>query len=819
MARVFCALLVLAFAHRANSIFVIKGSGTTTISGVMQTLGFAYQSLDKESITSYTITSSGSGQNNALAGSTDWGGTNSILPKTAMAGRSYPSNTAYKFNSMIHSADALLPSYNIPGFTFSYSGTNPLTGLQVPGTLTIDQIGLFRIWNNNITWWNDTYLVGCGGGIAASLADGQINPQCGSPLNNPGLANVRERIRTVYRPDPAGTTVVWMINFQSIASRDNNGLFGYKLTTYTDVNGVATAGSSSFVALKANTLPDVNSYPFWNPCCCCDAWSVCDKKTYGEVGCKKPPIINNTQKLLSDKVPLKDACPSMSSCQPYMIPASVSTFHSATRILTTPYANGYLARPIGVPYGATYFNMHNRALKPVTPAYANVYAALSSPSITPAGKANEDTLDLSLVPDGKSLMGCVDSTLVDAFPLVEYNVVNYNNNIDVNCYRALAIIQFLVWSFASDAAVAAMAFLQSVQPPTATVSANLAQFSLATCGYSGQFFVFDTIFPYERQIFVAAVVMAALFWTLGLVVLYHHRHPAIRRAGVVSLFVASLVFGINFFTVLLWLGFPTLPICQARPWVAAVSFVTIYGAIVYLLQDRIFNRLDMDSIIDSTLGSHSIEAAAEMKAVGNSIAASGSSRHSGTSVEGDKQSQSSADTLDNPVKAMSWRAVLVLLVGVFNFLIPIIWQAVEPPTVQTRQCMGSFAEGFKQAMLFYNCILVVVFVLGGLANGARAQATTYPIHFFLVAVSLWVPLNFLRVDGASFAIPQRSFLDIALGPAVGIVCTTSIIGAFTLFPPLWRAFTVSAEDEIGVLMIESQVDAYSTRSKHSLSQH
>jgi len=132
----------------------------------------------------------------------------------------------------------------------------------------------------------DTYLVGCGGGAAAGLADGQINPACNSPLDNPGLANVRERIRIIYRPDAAGTTVLWMINFQAIALNDtSNGKYGYTLTPYSGTIGSPTAGTSSFVALKANTAPDVNSYPFWNPCCCCDAYLVCEKKTYGHTHC------------------------------------------------------------------------------------------------------------------------------------------------------------------------------------------------------------------------------------------------------------------------------------------------------------------------------------------------------------------------------------------------------------------------------------------------------------------------------------------------------------------------------------------------------
>lgn len=128
----------------------------------------------------------------------------------------------------------------------------------------------------------DTYLVGCGGGVAAGLADGQINPACNSPLDNPGLVNVRERIRIIYRPDAAGTTLLWMINFQAIALNDTaNGKFGYTQISYSGSVASPTAGNSTFVALKANTAPDVNSYPFWNPCCCCDAYTVCEKKTYG----------------------------------------------------------------------------------------------------------------------------------------------------------------------------------------------------------------------------------------------------------------------------------------------------------------------------------------------------------------------------------------------------------------------------------------------------------------------------------------------------------------------------------------------------------
>jgi hypothetical protein len=44
----------------------------------MQTLGFAYQAVDSSMVATYTVTSSGSGTNNGIAGSSDWNGMNSI---------------------------------------------------------------------------------------------------------------------------------------------------------------------------------------------------------------------------------------------------------------------------------------------------------------------------------------------------------------------------------------------------------------------------------------------------------------------------------------------------------------------------------------------------------------------------------------------------------------------------------------------------------------------------------------------------------------------------------------------------------------------
>jgi hypothetical protein len=217
-------------------------------------------------------------------------------------------------------------------------------------------------------------------------------------------------------------------------------------------------------------------------------------------------------------------------------------------------------------------------------------------------------------------------------------------------------------------------------------------------------------------------------------------------------------------------------------------------------------------MIDETIGVESAEVAKDLKNAGDAIAASSGSRRSADGALS-ASSASSRDTVGNPIKVMSTRVILVFLVGLVNFLIPIIWVAVEPPSVSTRQCVGSFAQTFRQAMLFYNIVLLVICTFGALFNGNRAQATSLPIHIFLLAASLFIPTNFLVTVGTSFTIPDRSTLGIALSPAVGILVSNVVIGLLVMMPPMARAFSVEAEDELSEFMVEAQVDLYKERSK------
>jgi hypothetical protein len=492
-----------------------------------------------------------------------------------------------------------------------------------------------------------------------------------------------------------------------------------------------------------------------------------------------------------------------------MLPAALSTYHSTTRVITIPYSVGYSARPIGFPYGVSYFQMINNAGNLVTPTTASVVSAFNTPAelMPAAAKTYQSTLDLKQTPAG-SLLQSVSSPLPDAWPITEYNVVLFPNNVNKDCYKALAMVQFLVWSFNSETAVAAFNFLGSVQPPKSIVDANLNVLAQTTCGANGEFLVFDTIFPYETNIFIASMVWVGIFYALAIAVIVKYRHPAIRRIGAMTLLFAACSFGTNLFTTMLWLGYPTLTICQARPWVSATSFVVLYGAIIYIFQDRIFNRIDINKMIDESIGMESVEKAKEIKNAGEANAAS-----SGISGVSSALSSSSVDSKGREKRVLSFRVMMILFGALVNFLIPIIWVLVEPPAMQTRQCVGAFSQAFRQAMIFYNVVLLIICTFGALFNRNRAQQTSLPIHIFVLAAALFVPANFLTTVGTTFTIPDRSYLGIALSPAVGILVSNIVIGLLVLMPPLFRAYTVDTEEEISVLMVETQVDAYKSRSK------
>jgi hypothetical protein len=284
-------------------------------------------------------------------------------------------------------------------------------------------------------------------------------------------------------------------------------------------------------------------------------------------------------------------------------------------------------------------------------------------------KTNLNSLAVSTSPVG-GLMGIINSPDPNAWPIVEYNIVFVNNNLGTDCYRALEIAQFIIWSSVSDIARSAAESMGAILIPADIAVPILTVISKSVCGFSGQFNVFDVLFPYETGIWIASVIFVAVFWCISIGIIYHRRHPVIMRTGVATLFSAAVFFGLNLFTVLLWLGYPTQPICQARPWVSATSFVVIYGAIIYIFQDRIFETLDVKELAVATFENDQAaiqERLEHLKVVDSALSLS-----------------PEAITKRNVT-----RMALVFLIGLVNYLIPIIWVAVEPPSMLYRQCVGT----------------------------------------------------------------------------------------------------------------------------------
>lgn len=69
----------------------------------------------------------------------------------------------------------------------------------------------------------------------------------------------------------------------------------------------------------------------------------------------------------------------------------------------------------------------------------------------------------------------------------------------------------------------------------------------------------------------------------------------------------------------------------------------------------------------------------------------------------DEKSEASSN---HSTRSVATRIVFVVLVGLINFLIPIVWIAVEPPTMQFRECIGT--QFFSFSFLFFQVELLLI---------------------------------------------------------------------------------------------------------------
>jgi len=135
------------------------------------------------------------------------------------------------------------------------------------------------------------------------------------------------------------------------------------------------------------------------------------------------------------------------------------------------------------------------------------------------------TLDMTTSPVG-SLLECINSPVEDAWPIPEYNILLVPNNLHTDCFRALELAQFLMWSINSEIARSAIVKLGASPVPQSVAEPILQVLVDSTCGLKAEYKIFDIVFPYENSIYAAAVVFAVFFWLMGIAVIVKRNHPS-----------------------------------------------------------------------------------------------------------------------------------------------------------------------------------------------------------------------------------------------------------------------------------------------------
>lgn len=208
----------------------LTASGSTAQAGAIAHFTKAYQEACPGTSLSYTANGSGAGVQEFLAGTTDFGNSDSPLQ-----GKEFDAA-----KQRCGGADAL----NIPIVFGPIAITYNLPGVDV---LILDGPALAGIFSGAITRWNDPAIE------ALNLPAGRAHP-------NPRTAMPAEEIRVIHRSDESGTTD----NFQQYLQAASNGAWTLGAgKTFNGGVGQSASGNPGTAEMVKNT-PGAISYNEWS---------------------------------------------------------------------------------------------------------------------------------------------------------------------------------------------------------------------------------------------------------------------------------------------------------------------------------------------------------------------------------------------------------------------------------------------------------------------------------------------------------------------------------------------------------------------------
>jgi len=697
MACFFVLLLALALPHcisaagggggesaSLSNSYSLSGSGASTFAPLMTNWIFSYRAVAPTVDFSYTGSSSGAGQSEVLAGKIDFGGSNTLFSSTSAAAKRKTDGTP-SYWALLISMSSIVLQFNIPGLLYipRFSTNRTTTTATLPTNPSLLPV-LTRA--NLVDIYVGNILNWNDPRIAASQTILNLK-------SNVGYIFPNLPIKIAYRTDSSGTVTTFLTALALINQ------------TAIEKAGLYSASSGIPRNTDLTTVNGNNSYSFFRT----------SSPNYG-LGV---PSTGNGQ---------------------------------------TSFKIGFTAGSIGavsLPFmasGSTYFQLVNANGDIVLPTSSAIQKAFEygyqQGSLTRATSPSLAALSSTIVNEASplgNLLYAIDSKAPQSWPLAEANFILIPDTVNSDCFRALEINQFLLWGLQSSLSSSAQTFLNYV-PVVGAMQRKLMDTIVNTkCG-TGSDLVFNTIFPYEQSILQFAIAMSIISAMFGFITIWKRNHPAIQDNGFWILLGACSFGFINYYTVFLWIGYPTTPICQARPWVASISFMAVFGWIAISLQEKILTWFE-----------------------------------------------------NNPTVLLGTRIIGVFIIIIVNLLIPLSWWVMGPPDGSFRLCAGPVEATMRQVTILYNLVIVCAAAFSALLSGKKSEYTAFPIFMFVLLSALFVPLSFISaaVTGSWDSLPPRDGLSVVLSPAVGIVVSTLMSNVFMVSTPFYRAFTMD-EDEAAV---------------------
>ncbi len=142
--------------------------------------------------------------------------------------------------------------------------------------------------------------------------------------------------------------------------------------------------------------------------------------------------------------------------------------------------------------------------------------------------------------------------------IVEFQILLTQTVLHKDCVQALHIQQYFLFLLISPLAVIGFASSKLAPFPKDLQDLVVGGIAQLRCGAPGSTkLIMDQWLSYEVALFATAAVLSFVSLCMAGVIYWKWTHPVVMQTGSMVLFAGLVGSSFNYWTVLLWIGFPT----------------------------------------------------------------------------------------------------------------------------------------------------------------------------------------------------------------------------------------------------------------------